>query len=72
MEGYELEVLKGLNVEKHRPRYILVETNRLNEVLDVLDQRYGVTDKLSVHDYLLPDLESVASTQVQDVAKLYF
>ena len=53
VEGYELEVLKGLNVEHHRPRYILVETKRLAAVLDILQQYYAVLDKLSHHDYLL-------------------
>ena len=53
VEGYELEVLRGLHVEHHRPRYILVETKKLEAVLDVLQQSYVVLDRLSHHDYLL-------------------
>ena len=53
VEGYELEVLQGLMVERHRPRYILVETREIAAVLDVLQQYYMVVDKLSHHDYLL-------------------
>jgi hypothetical protein len=31
VEGYEIEVLNGVNLIKYRPRYILVETNIYNE-----------------------------------------
>lgn len=32
VEGYELEVLKGLNLEKYRPNYMLIELWESNEV----------------------------------------
>ena len=53
VEGYECEVLKGLDISRHRPRYILVETKRLNEVLGLLAPHYIQIDQLTFHDYLL-------------------
>jgi FkbM family methyltransferase len=56
VEGYEVEVLKGLHAEQHRPRFILVETKKIATVLDALQQRYRVRDQLSHHDYLLQEI----------------
>ena len=53
VEGYEIEVLKGLDVARHRPNFILVETSRLSEVLEVLQGQYDAIDQLSHHDHLL-------------------
>jgi FkbM family methyltransferase len=53
VEGYELDVLRGLNIEKFRPRYILVEARFFEEVDGFLTgHRYSLVDRLSVHDYL--------------------
>jgi FkbM family methyltransferase len=37
-EGYELEILKGLNLNKHRPRYMLIEiyTNEYSSIVEYL------------------------------------
>jgi len=37
-EGYELEILKGLNLNKHRPRYMLIEiyTNEYSTIIEYL------------------------------------
>jgi FkbM family methyltransferase len=53
VEGYEIEVLKGLDTARHRPRFILVETRRLPSVLDALQGAYEPVDLLSHHDHLL-------------------
>ena len=53
VEGFELEVLKGMNVSRNRPRFILVETKKPNQVLAVLEGHYDLVDQLSQHDYLL-------------------
>ena len=53
VEGYECEVLKGLDVARHRPRYILVETKRPGAVLELLAPHYSQIDQLTFHDYLL-------------------
>lgn len=53
VEGYEIEVLRGLETQRHCPTFILVETKDIDGVLDALTQRYTVIEKLSHHDYLL-------------------
>jgi len=53
VEGYELDVLRGLNLERHAPTYLLVETTRLDEIQKVLQGRYEIIEQLSHHDYLL-------------------
>ena len=52
VEGYELEVLKGLDLARHRPRYILVETVQVDQVDALLGAAYERVDQLSVHDHL--------------------
>ena len=53
VEGFELEVLKGLDLRRHRPTYILLETDKIDAALEVLGGNYRVLDSLSHHDYLL-------------------
>lgn len=56
VEGGEAGVLEGLNLRVHRPRFILVEASRFNEVDDLLtSNRYRMIDKLTFHDYLYAD-----------------
>jgi FkbM family methyltransferase len=53
VEGYELSVLKGLNLKKYQPIYILVENKFSNEELhEYLSEFYDLVGKLSQHDYL--------------------
>ena len=52
VEGYELSVLKGLNFELHKPKYILVEANYLDEIQQFLLPLYDIEAKLSQHDIL--------------------
>ncbi|MEO2049548.1 MAG: FkbM family methyltransferase [Pirellulales bacterium] len=53
VEGYELNVLKGLNLSKYRPKYLLVEARFFDEVNAFLEQHhYELVEKMSVHDYL--------------------
>ena len=53
VEGFELEALKGFTNEEHFPRYILIETKKLDLVLEVLENRYELVEALSEHDYFL-------------------
>jgi FkbM family methyltransferase len=53
VEGFEVEVLKGLELCRHRPALILVETGKIEAVLAVLGGNYEVLDRLTHHDYLL-------------------
>ena len=53
VEGYEIQVLKGLDLRRHRPRFILVETKNIDCVLEALDRQYALIEQMSFHDYLL-------------------
>lgn len=53
VEGYELNVLKGLDLERYRPVYILVEANDYGSVDKYLtSHNYEQVEKLTDHDYL--------------------
>lgn len=52
VEGFELEVLKGLDLSRHRPKFLLVETEQLADVAGFLGPRYTLIDSLSHHDFL--------------------
>jgi FkbM family methyltransferase len=52
VEGFELEVLKGLDMVRHAPRYLLIETEQLDAVTEFLGARYSMIEALSHHDFL--------------------
>lgn len=52
VEGFELEVLKGLDFTRHAPRYLLIETEQIEAVIALLGSRYRFVEALSHHDYL--------------------
>lgn len=55
VEGFELEVLKGIDFAKVKIEYILIEIDDQNykeEIETFLGNRYQLIDKLSYHDYL--------------------
>lgn len=52
VEGFEANALKGLDLEKHRPRYILVEARYRDEVNALLTPWYDLVAELSHHDLL--------------------
>jgi FkbM family methyltransferase len=52
VEGFEVNVLNGIDFKRHPIRYILVETSNFEAVKTVLDQYYDFVDQLSRHDYL--------------------
>jgi FkbM family methyltransferase len=51
VEGFEFDVLDGLDLSRHRPRWMLVETVEERRVGRILDG-YTRIGKLSHHDYL--------------------
>jgi len=53
VEGFELELLAGLDITRHRPRWILVETAQFDAVARQLRDGYAFVEQLSQHDYLL-------------------
>ncbi len=55
VEGYEAEVLKGLDMKKYNPNFILVEAHtdkRRSEIESVLGVGYELISKISHADYL--------------------
>ena len=60
VEGYEIPVLQGMDPGRHRPKWILVETKSLEQVIQILQGHYRLIDQLSHHDYLL-ETDSPAS-----------
>jgi FkbM family methyltransferase len=52
VEGYEEEVLNGLDLSKYAPTFILVETAKPDVISALLSERYAMVEKLTFHDYL--------------------
>lgn len=52
VEGYEMEVLGGLDLDCHRPCAILIETAKFDAVTSRLGALYEFVDQFSKHDYL--------------------
>lgn len=53
VEGYELEVLKGLNLKKYNPKVILIEWHLdIADVKAILDETHTFAEQLSKHDYI--------------------
>jgi len=54
VEGYELNVLQGLNFEKYKPELIVVECHgdTINPVNDLLSPYYDLDNKISNIDYV--------------------
>lgn len=52
VEGYELEALKGMDLTRHRPTWMLIEARFRAEIDACLDPFYEVVAQLSHHDVL--------------------
>jgi FkbM family methyltransferase len=53
VEGYELEVLRGLDLKKYCPKVILVEWHLdIEDVKKLLDETHEFKEQLSKHDYV--------------------
>jgi len=56
VEGYELSVLQGLDLNRFRPTLILVEANFFEEVnAYLIANDYVMVDQVTFHDYLYRD-----------------
>ncbi|RDH91986.1 MAG: FkbM family methyltransferase [endosymbiont of Seepiophila jonesi] len=59
VEGAEIEVLKGVDHNKYRFKYLLIESRNLKKIDRYLgSQGYEIVKKLSQHDYLFSDIAS--------------
>ncbi len=55
VEGFELNVLKGLDFNKYRPKYMLIEAleaESREEIEEYISDLYVQVDRLSCHDFL--------------------
>jgi FkbM family methyltransferase len=52
LEGYEIEALKGLDLGRHQPSCILLETKQIDEVIKILGYQYDLLEKITHHDYV--------------------
>lgn len=53
VEGYELEVLKGLSIGKYTPKVLLIEWHLdVSEIEEYLKDTHKLEEKLSKHDYV--------------------
>lgn len=52
VEGAEMAVLGGLDLDRHLPSYLLVETKHPERIDELLGDRMARMDQLSHHDYL--------------------
>lgn len=60
VEGLELEVLKGLNHDQFRFKYIVVEVRNFETINSFLTSSdYSLVEKLTVHDYLYENVRNI-------------
>lgn len=52
VEGFEVSVLRGLDLARHKPRYMLIEARYRNEIETCLGDHYAPIAELSYHDVL--------------------
>jgi len=52
VEGAEFEVLRGLDLSRHAPAYLLVETKHPDRISELLGDRLELVEQLTEHDYL--------------------
>jgi FkbM family methyltransferase len=53
LEGYEKEALRGLDLTKHRPRFIMIESEAIEPFRDVLGDEYEFVENITPQDILL-------------------
>jgi FkbM family methyltransferase len=70
VEGYEVEVLRGLQLDRHAPRYLLIEIldaeSTRDELAELISDRYEAVEELSPYDVLYRSrsaVEAVAGTR---------
>lgn len=52
VEGHELNVLQGLNLNRYKPKYMLIEARFRSEIEEYIADLYVQVDQLSHHDFL--------------------
>ena len=58
VEGYELQVLQGLNFNNVRPKYILIECTHTDEIFSFMNEnKYEMIEFYNNNDYLFKDVK---------------
>lgn len=52
VEGFEADALRGLDLSRHRPRYMLIEARFRDDIESIIGGHYDVATTLSRHDIL--------------------
>lgn len=52
VEGFEADALRGLDLSRHRPRYMLIEARFREDIERIIGDHYDVVTMLSRHDVL--------------------
>ena len=52
VEGYEADVLRGLDLDRYPPLYMLIEARYKSDVEALILDRYECVEQMSVHDFL--------------------
>lgn len=52
VEGFEINVINGIDFEELSIGYILIETSNIDSVKEILSRYYKLIETLSKHDYL--------------------
>lgn len=52
VEGFESNVLNGIDFNKNAPKYICVEARHFEDVHNILQSHYSIIEQLTHHDYL--------------------
>ena len=73
VEGYEAQVLAGLDLERHAPRYVLVEMRDIGgdrgPIEEVLGERYVAVEELSPFDVLYARADVAEAAELIDRAR---
>ncbi len=74
VEGFELNVLRGFNLEKHQPRLMLIEDNlpdRLKVHYHVTNRGYRLVKRTGCNNWYVPRGEPFACSTAWERAKLF-
>ena len=53
VEGYEINVLRGMNMARYKPRYLLVEAQGPQKLLEAFGEHYEFVEQITPQDVLL-------------------
>ena len=70
VEGYEFDVLKGINFNIFFIDYILVETKKFRKINLFLKKNFIFIEKLSCHDYLFKNKKSILQIKIKTNKKI--